>query len=154
MWKRDQFFSSMIESSRGDQRMLFQAVNTGHRLYVILNRFWCDCCWKVQVIHYSDKIWLIRDSLPVHSTGIPNELYLDNSANQTWPCEFTTFQGFPIDFIGITLLNSPEWRLVLLIHCQPPFLLIVWQVCCQVYWYCKSFLRWGFYTKLVQNCLD
>ena len=47
-----------------------------------------------------DKIRLIHDSLLVHSTGIPNYFYLDNSANQSWPCEFATFQCVCTDFIA------------------------------------------------------
>ena len=64
-----------------------------------------------------DKIRLIRDSLPVHRTDIPNDLYLDNSANQSWPCEFATFQRVPIDFIA-NVIKSSRVKTVLLIHCQ------------------------------------
>ena len=49
---------------------------------------------------FIDTIRLIRDSLPVHSTGFPNVPYLDNSATQSRPCEFSTFQRVSTDLIA------------------------------------------------------
>ena len=44
---------------------------------------------------FIDKIRLIRDRLLVNGTGIRNDLLLDNSVTQSWPCEFATFQRVP-----------------------------------------------------------
>lgn len=76
-------FSSIIESNQGDQKILFQAVN--------------NLLYRKPIVHYPsvgsegsdmaiaekfksffiDKIRRIRDSLPFHSTGFSNGLYLD-----------------------------------------------------------------------------
>ena len=45
-------------------------------------------------------------SLPAHSTGIPNDLYLDNSRTQSWPCEFATFQRVSTDLIANFIKSS------------------------------------------------
>ena len=49
---------------------------------------------------------LIRDSLPVHITGIQSDLYLDNSATQSWSCEFATFQRVSTDLIANFIKSS------------------------------------------------
>ena len=53
-----------------------------------------------------DKIRRIHNSLPVHSTGFSNDLYLDNSATQCWPCEFATFQRVSTDLIANFIKSS------------------------------------------------
>ena len=85
-WAKENHFSSIIECSQGDQKILFQAVN--------------NLLYRKPIVRYPsagsdmavaekfksffiDEIRLIRDSPPVHSTGIPNDLYLDNSATQS-----------------------------------------------------------------------
>ena len=78
-------FSSIIESNRGDQRILFQAVN--NLLYrkptVRYPSITPDTAlaekFKSFFVH---KIRLIRDSLPVPSAGILNDLSLDNYGAQ------------------------------------------------------------------------
>ena len=55
---------------------------------------------------FIDKIRRIRNSLPVHSPGFPNVPYLDNSATQSQPCEFATFQCVFIDLIANFIKSS------------------------------------------------
>ena len=55
---------------------------------------------------FIDKIRRIRNSLPVHSTGFPNVPYLNNSATQSRPCEFATFQSVSTDLIAYFIKSS------------------------------------------------
>ena len=102
-------FSSIIESNLGDQKILFQAVN--------------NLLYRKPIVHYPsvgsdmaiaekfksffiDKIRRIHDSLPFHSNGFLNDLYLDNSATQSLPCEFATFQHVSTDLIANFIKSS------------------------------------------------
>ena len=102
-------FSSIMESNQGDQKILFQAVN--------------NLLYRKSIVHYPsvgsdmavaekfksffiDKIRRIRDSLPLHSTGFLNDLYLDNSGTQSLPCEFATFQHVSTDLIANFIKSS------------------------------------------------
>ena len=83
---KENHFSSLIESNQGDQKMLFQAVNNLlYRKPIV--RYPSDMAIAEKLkSFFIDKIRLLRDSLPVHSTGFPNVPYLDNSAAQSRPC--------------------------------------------------------------------
>ena len=91
---KENHFLSIIESNQGDQKILFQAVNNLlYRKPIVCYPSVADMAIAEKFkSFFIDKIRHIRDSLPVHSPGFPNVPYLDNSASQSWPCEFATFQ--------------------------------------------------------------
>ena len=100
---------------------------------------------------FIDKIRRIHDSLPFHSNGFLNDLYLDNSATQSLPCEFATFQHVSTDFIDNFIKSSRVKTCALdplptsvLTKCLPRLLPVITDIV----------NRSGFHTKLAQNCLD
>ena len=106
---KENHFSSIIESNRGDQRILFQAVN--NLLYrkptVRYPSITPDTALAEKLkSFFVDKIRLIRDSLPVPSAGILNNLSFDNYGAQSCPCEFTTFQRVSTDDIDNFIKSS------------------------------------------------
>ena len=108
-YAKENHFSSIIESNQGDQKILFQAVN--NLLYrkpiVLYPSVGSDMAIAEKFkSFFIEKIRRIRDSLPVHNTGFMNDLYLDNSATQSWPCEFVTFQHVSTDLIANFIESS------------------------------------------------
>ena len=132
---KENHFSSIIESNQGDQKILFQAVNNLlYRKPIVRYRSVGSDMAIAEKFKsfFIDKIRRIRDSLPVHSPGFPNVPYLDNSATQSRPCEFATFQRVSTDLIANFIKSSKVKTCVLdplpasvLTKCLPRLLQVI-----------------------------